>query len=80
MIVYSYRSRKSQIRLRFTVARSGDIVLPGVYLLSHYVRPNDVDNDVDDEAKQQRDLNCPVTHVQLRWEVCGGAKIRIARA
>ena len=74
MIVYLYRSRKIQIRLRFTVARSGDIVLPGVYLLSHYVRPNDVDNDVDDEAKQQRDLNCPVTHVQLRWKFAEARK------
>ena len=36
-------SRKIRIRLRFTVARSGDIVLPGVYLLLHYVYPNDID-------------------------------------
>ena len=36
-------SRKIRIRLRFTVARSGDIVLPGVYLLLHYVYPIDVD-------------------------------------
>ena len=46
MVVYLYWSReyrKIQIRLRLTVVRSGGIVLPGVYLLLHYVCPSNVD-------------------------------------
>ena len=41
------------------VARSGVIVLPAVYLLSHYVFSNS-------EAKQQRDLICPLARVPLQ--------------
>ena len=36
-LYWSREYRKIQIRLRLTVACSGGIVLPAVYLLSHYV-------------------------------------------
>ena len=40
---WSGGSRKIQIRLRWTVARSGDVVLPGIYLFLHCSYPNDLD-------------------------------------
>ena len=43
-------SLKIRIRLCSTVARSGDIVLFGVYLFLHYVYPNDLDNPRQDNS------------------------------
>ena len=47
------------------VVRSGDIVLPGIYLLLHYVYPNDIDTPRQDNNMIRICSSCAATYIYI---------------
>ena len=47
------------------VVRSGDIVLPGIYLLLHYVYPNNIDTPRQDNNMIRICSSCAATYIYI---------------